>query len=651
VADQKYTVEIEYQISQQIGRQLPALSGQVAGIERGFMGSQQAMGGLNSGMRQGHSQAGALASAFADLGGSMRDAFTGAVEKAGALAMGLGKLGAVAGVGLAAYGVGHLNNELEQTQLSLGAIFNAQGFSHDFHEGLRMGGEQLAKMKQDVKTLPGDLGELAGIMKTIATPAAQGGLGPDAIRKMAGQSMLVGGIMGLGPEIVAREMAGLMTGRAGSHNILGTRLGFVGAKAKKLNAEDPAQRAKDINAEMAKYGPAAEEFGKSFVAQFTTLKDNVKYTLLAPATSPLFNSVKKTIGDINDWFDHNAAKVSIFAGRLGDGLAHAWERGTKIVEEWLPAIERFAEDAYSRLSDIWAKLAPDIKALGSTIKDSLMNGAALDKIESILKLYATIKIGGAVGGAVSPLIGPGVNMFTSAFGKGGGAMGGASAGGLGAIGAVGGGLAIGGALAAGGIAKGEMSALENLDSQYHEQAVKNVGDFAREMSQFSALFNSTINPAIEHFGTNGMHYLNTTIEAFNDLSDPMSLAIAELERFGPSIGIAGSSLQNLVNWMRGPQLGKTEDLIIERSSDALDSIQRPKMHDEHGRTPQDLVKAGAGGGGGGVHIHGNVEITISQNNEPSRVARNVVDMLAQMRRHPTVSRNVPNYSAISGGGR
>ena len=56
------------------------------------------------------------------------------------------------------------------------------------------------------------------------------------------------------------------------------------------------------------------------------------------------------------------------------------------------------------------------------------------------------------------------------------------------------------------------------------------------------------------------------------------------------------------------------------------------------------VKVGGGGGGGGVHVD-RVEITISSNQDPNRVARVVAGHLADLARYRKSSPYVPNFSA------
>ena len=70
--------------------------------------------------------------------------------------------------------------------------------------------------------------------------------------------------------MIPREMAMLLAGRAGSHNVLGQRLGFTGDKAHALQQMAPEERLKAINTELDRYSAATDRFSHTFVANWTT---------------------------------------------------------------------------------------------------------------------------------------------------------------------------------------------------------------------------------------------------------------------------------------------------------------------------------------------------------------------------------------------
>ncbi len=634
MSDTVYRVVIDYELRGDVDRPAARATGRLGDLDRAarhVVGAFDLLGGK-----------------LATFGGAVADAFTGAVERAGQLAATVAGVGVAAALGAVTYGAIHLNSELEQTSLSLAAIFNAQGYSRDFGDAMGIAADQVAKMKKDVMTLPGDLGQLGAIMKTIATPAAQAGMSPDAMRELAGRSMLVGGIEQLAPDLVAREMAQLLSGRAGAHNILGTRLGLIGSRAQTFNAEAPAARVADVRKELDRFGPAADAFGKSWFANWTTLKDNVKYTLLAPTTSPLFESVKRTVVGINGWFENHKAYVGGWADYVGRRLADAFEGGKTMILSWWPAIEVFAVDAYGRISRVWREIEPVVSRVGGAIKESLANGQALDKVESILKLYAGIK----TAQALAPLAGAGFSAIGGAFGAGGSGAAGAAAGLGGALGATG--LAAAGAASAMAVtaAAGELMALVNPASAHHDQAVAAAKDLEHATSRLAGDFDYLwvrIKPGIEWFGVEGTTELTKFAEGLDSVLSPMELARGAVDVFADKLRGSGGMLEELLQWLEqkvhepklnpdvAPKIDRdyplSPGMFVRAMGQAAQEQQQKKL----------APKPGAGGGGGGTSIH-TVQINLSTNQEPSRIARRVVDMIADIGRHPTASRHAPNWS-------
>lgn len=596
-------------------------------------------GDLAKGLDATHGKLGKIESAWGKIGeagssfaSNLNDAFSGAVEKAGDLAAGFAKMAVAGGIAAATYGVMHLNNELEQTAISMGAIFNAQGFSGgDFDKAMTMAADQVTKMKQDIRTLPGDLGQLAAIMTTIATPAAQGGASPDDIRKTAGRSMLVGRIMQVPPEMVAREMANLLAGRAGSHNILGSRMGFIGDKAHALHEADPAERFKMVNAEMAKFDAAAGRLGTSWVALSTTIKDDVKYMFLADATAPLFEGMKKSLAEVHAWAEHNRAGISAMTGRLGEGLKHAWEVGTEEIVKWGPAIQSFAHDAFAEMHSLWTAVGPLISHAAEALRSALADGTALSKIESILKLYGAVKLGGMVGPG---MMSGGGGLLKMAMGAGSTAAEGGPAGmAIGLAGAAAAAIAL-------AAAAGTAAAVMDKGSDVHELAVAEVERLGAAFSKFGDTLSVNVLPMVERWAVDLTGKVATVFETLNDPIDAFRNALYSL---GPQM----SWLANVIHdYHRKGMLDTTDDAApkVDRDFDVTENMAGRKAGQLTAIATAAAAAVGAKGGKGGTNIQ-KVEITVSSNQDPSRIARLVFSEMAALSRNPTASRAVPNFSA------
>lgn len=613
-----------------------------AGAAGGFAGGSSHGGSIASEARATEGAVSHMGEMIKSSLGGMADAFTDVVEKAGHLTMGLGMVAGAAGLGAMAYGVAHLNTELETTQISMGAIFQAQGFAGTFGSAFGMAADQLSKMKQDVKSLPGDLGQLSDIMKTIATPAAQAGARPDDMRQLAGRTMLVGTILGVQQDQGAREMAMLLSGRSGAHNVLGTRLGFIGDEAKKLNAAAPVERWKMINAELDKYGGAAERFSNSMVAQSTTLKDNVKYALLGPATSPLFESVKHTIADTNRWFDANQARVSKFAGALGTDLAHAWDRGVELAYSWGPVVVSFAKDVRNELEVVWTRFGPAVQQAAGSLKDALGNGTALHDIEKVLELYGVVKVGKPITSGAADVFGAlgGGKALGALIGTGGGASK--------ALAVAGSGVGLAGAAAAATVfavaalgAAGELHALADSTSKQHEAAKVAGTEFHGALSRFTDKFNVEIMPALDSFGVGLTH-------AAAWLIDPNSINWGAL--VNPSAN-KDADEQAMARFLEHEDniSGPMRQFGTEAGRAFVDAIRLPVGNIVPGMSINDQLKEKykhpkVPPGYGNINV-GPIHIEVNSNADPSRVARLTVKEILKVARNPKSDPHTPNYSA------
>lgn len=560
---------------------------------------------LGSGMKEVGS---AVESVSARVGGALASM----VDRVEGLAVGFAKVGASLALAGAVYGVGNLNNELEQTSVSLAAIFQAQGFSSTFAKGMTGASEQVAKMKQDVKALPGDLGQLSNTMKTILPGAAQAGVGVDDIRKLAGDTMLVGKILGVDSAMAGREMAQLLAGRAGGHNVLGSRMGI---DAKKFNAESAADRYKDIEAKMAGYGGAKDAFANTFVAQWTTAIDNVKYQLLQPMTMPLFEHVKATVGRLNDAFDRNHDKVVHFVNVVGDGLAHAWDKGVEAALKLEPVVGRIA--GYIEHLDM-TKIAHGMEGAGGAMLAAKM-------------LPSVISGGGSLAGSLIS----GMGSFVGG-GGGGGMM------------ATPAGLAVGGAAltALGVVAAGAAGAIWNMtdaSSVWHDQAVGHVSNIERSMIHVTGAFErltEDARPRIESLGDLFLGALDTAVSwgaSALDLADKFSWLGTTFLDITPGLQVFGAALHLLdLHTMLGP----ASSGIATAGHYQYNTINADPWNDASSKSWADLKPHPSPT----TNIQ-KVEIVVKGSDDPSRVARLTLLEIEKLGRHPKSSSYVPNYTS------
>lgn len=554
---------------------------------------------------------------------SLGSAFESVGDKIAGIAASAAKLGAVGVVGAVGYGVAHLNDQLEQTKISLAAIFSANGVASDMPGGLTLAKSVLADMRKDAAALPGEFSDLVGIFRSASVPGFQAGASVERLEKISANAMAAAAVTGIHMDQAGRELAQLMEGRAGAHNVLGLRLaGLAGDKAEHFNKLSGGERLKVLETELAKYSDSIAVFGESFNAQKSALFDAAK-NYLAKGTSGIFEQSKKAMNDVNKWIEMNGTRLDHMASLVGHKLEDGFDFGRRKIAEWTPAIITFAANANREIHSIIARVEPLIDRLEPKMKKALADPDLFKRLEHGAMLYSGLK----VGGAVAPMIG--------SLG-GGGAM-------LGAAGpAI---VVLAGAAAA-------LHVLTDETALFHAAA-----------SESFARIRASAGGAFEHLGN--------TVERVG----PLALRVADI--FGTTVivsleaGVRTLEIYakgiDLVTAAVGKGLGDLADKIKIFSGDTIDLRAAFAKDGEHlkrveaglygtefvGRRSvrenedRQKTKTGAGGGGGGTHIQ-KVEIVVSSNQDPSRIARLTVEKLQDINRFPTSSPKARNWGASHG---
>jgi len=564
---------------------------------------------------------GRLGQGASAIGGKLSSAFEGAVEKAADLAATVATLGAAAGFGAVTYGVAHLNNELEKTQISLAAIFGANGQTADMTQGMRRAADVMNDMRKDAAQLPGEFKDLVGIFQTAAIPAFRAGMNIDSVRTLSSKVMAVGAITSLPMAQTAREFAMLMEGRAGAHNVLGMRLaGLSGDAAHQFNAKLPAERVKVLTQALDKFAPAIAIYANSFDGLSSTMVDNAK-RFLGVGTSGLFEKVKGAMAEANAWYDKNQDSAMGWARTLGFHLEHGWDVGRRKIEEWGPLIVHFAEAAEGRLARISVRIGPVIERLEGGAKGLLANPErTLDKLGTVGALYGASK----VAGPLTSLAGEAGGLFAAAP-------------------EVGAAVAVGGA----GIAAGVYAILDAVE--HNEHAAANLGEAGEHLGvaveRIGHAF-EVAGPLIDLYGTlltNALELMAHGVEiAAKVIAEAADHAKAQWDLvfhpYGDAPEKAQQAADQKLNDEMMAEIRKRRDVEVDPR---LGAMARAALEQAQ-KAPKTVT--GAGGGGGGTHIQ-RVEIVVSSNQDPSRIARLTVERLQEISRFPTSSRNVRNFSA------
>lgn len=577
------------------------------------------------------SDLGSIASdTFSKIGGFVSGAanvFTGAVERVGAIAATFAKVGAVAGLAVLAHGVAGVNKQLETTQISLAAIFNANGVSN-FAGGMEIAKEQMAKMRADAARLPGETKDLVQIFRMASPSGFQAGASPDMLRDLSAKAMAAGKTMDLPMEQVARETAMLLQGRAGAHNVFGMDLGI---KAQGFNDKSAPERLAILTKALDKFEPSIEAFSKSWEGASSTFADNLT-KLEEAVTKPLFEKVKGALLSINESFARNEDSILAFASHIGEKIGAAFDVGLKHLDMWGNALGAFAENVRSKFAGVGDALGPLITRLEGVALNFLSSPASFDKIESILKLYAAIKV---VGG---PMLGGVASMGSSiasggaqlAMGMGGSALEAAAIGGPAAIAAIVG--ALGGLAVIAVAVAGAVHALTDESSNFHgmaERLTSSIRDnLGTAFSQLSDAASALAPAAIAVADAMGM----TLLIALDAVSGVAAQAAGAISSVASALG----SLAAFAG------IGGSGSVATGTGATEFNGFNAADLGGAIANGMK--TKVGGGGGGGGTHI-AKVEIVVTTNDDPSRFARRVKDVLAEDLRYPKSSRYVPNYAS------
>jgi hypothetical protein len=623
--------------------------------------------GFASKVGTAHSSLAALNGTLQGIGRGVMAPFDAVAHKAFDIGSALAKIGVAGGAGLTTYGL-KINQELESATLAFGALFNAAGMVKNIDAGMEKASGFMAKMRTDASVLPGEFQDLATIARTIATPAFQAGASIDKLESLSAKVMSAAATLGIAQDQAAREGAMALEGRAGSHNVLSTRLGI---HAQGFNELDPAKRMARFEAELDRFAPAIAKQAHSMDAVFSTFRDSGK-KFLSDATLPLFQNIKSAFVDVNGWLEKNDAFVNSKAQAWGSKLSWAFEEGKRITLEWGPLLVDFVDHAADRMSAMWTAAQPFVDKLAPIVKDFLKDPKAFDKIVGAAETYGAVKVGGSVlGGAADVGIGAmGIMSTLKMLGVGGGgaATAAAGAGAVGTAGATGSAGLLSGFTASSAAAEAELAGL--------------AGASTTSAAAFTGLFATVGSVGLALGGVSLAAW--QAYELYNDIASDeaktrdsrvrsMDSIFEEAKRTAQFVDEAGTHYQNMMQAMiaSGDELGVNlmwTATAAANAAAALDEVgkrgtsKNASLGEYWGSVlsagvqqavTESLASKGAGdkaktpkhGGGGGTHITGPITITIAGSSDPSRIARSVLAELEAVRRHPKVSRDVPNYSA------
>lgn len=597
---------------------------------------------LKSNFSAAKAEASGMGDGFSAVGTAAAGAFTSAVEKVGALALGMAQIAGAGALGAITYGVTGLNKELETTRVSLAAVLNANGQSTGGIEGaMESASGWIKQMKIDARDLPGEFEDLLGIVQTGAGAAFKMGLDPQRFEKMASSAMAAGKALAVPLDQAGRELAQLMEGRAGAHNVFGTRIGIdahstykdVDGAAKRFNELTKEGRAKVLDEKIGAFQPAIKAFANTYDAQSSTAVDNVKQ-LLQIGTQELFGRVVNDLRDLNEWMEANRGNLEAWAREIGHDLVSMHDKARALFEEWAPILKQFGENAYKKFGELWKEAEPYVAKIAGYMKEFFKDPESIDKMITLLKLYVGIKAYGALtGGPMAGLLGAGTQALTGAAGA---AAGGATTSVFGAT--VGGpaagavtGLAGIAAIAGIGAAVWQYEELQKDRRRMADEEFNNFRDYAKSLSE-------SMKSVENQFG-----YIDMAGQLYQE----------ELARITENSGEAAGALYSFAVALQNAEAdmkGAKDQMDQWRADDINDGVMQMVTSNAQtwlltGKTlPDDTKRKDKVAGSGNTIVNGNIYFTISSNQAPGQIAREVQKNLIEKRRFRTSSPDTKNWS-------
>jgi hypothetical protein len=323
---------------------------------------------------QAHANVGKLSGAFDSLGayadkvGGAMDAVAGRIFNVGAAMAAVAGAGAIAAVKT---GLVDINAGLEDAKLGFATVFNILG-NTGMSGGLALAGGLIEQIRDDAKSLPGEFQDFVSMAQNLAAPLINAGKSVEDIRDLTRDTVVAAAGLKVPFEQAAREMAMLVEGHAGGHNILGNKLGINAhtllGNGKEFNKATDVERIAFITNKLQNAKDALPAFSKSWSGLTSTLTDSVKQ-LLGRATTPLFEKVKTDLERMIALTD--SARARRLADSVGHELVEAHDKVVHAIDyihdNWY-RIRGFAREVHDDLISAFHIVEPIAKRLGQELE-------------------------------------------------------------------------------------------------------------------------------------------------------------------------------------------------------------------------------------------------------------------------------------------
>ncbi len=607
------------------------MAGVVYEVKTVYSAENRASGPTN----QAAASADKASSAFAGLGkfassaGSAMDSMATKLFAVGAGMAAIAGAGAIAAIKV---GLVDVNARLETTQIGFATVFNTLGAAGSFQSGMGMAKELMGQIRQDAAALPGEFQDFVGMAQTLTSPLINAGKGMADIRNMTRDTVVSAAALGVHYDQAAREMAQLVEGHAGGHNVLGLRMGITAqtqVNGKDFNKASASDRMDFLQKAMAKAKDSLPAFQRSWDGLTSTLSDNMK-TLLGKTTAPLFERIKGSLWSIvgdGGLLEKNQKRLDDLASAIGAGLVRAYD---------------YAEGKVQYIAAHWDGIWSTTQRWGSFLRNTLT---------AVLPIAT--KIGGALGHAlqdpqhlVKSLVAlrMGLGAMSMAPGIAGAFSGGGAA--AGAVGAVGAGAAVAvlavAAVGAAGVldvlSRKQEDASGNADRaiiqtghRFAGETGKLLGKLGKDLMQMGENLWAAFQPVVDLVGV-------VLIGAFNGLVialDGLVVAIGAIAGKWNDVWGSERTEDSSGDWNRdiimGDKIGKTS----KQYQQAEEARRAAALAGDQEKMATMAAKAAhKAGGGGKVNVQVNAPLQVLTDADPERIAKSIATIVGSHLKNP-----------------
>jgi len=257
------------------------------------------------------------------VGNNITNMLGGAFRRVAALGAGLFMGGALATAGRELIGI---NSGLEQANVGMASLFNAQA-GVPMAASLQLARREVAGLREDARKGVGELSDYTSAYQGALGLALPLGASLSQVRTLTRTGLAAGFAMqgDRGLQNAPLDIQQALAGQVGDRTtpIVMAALRAAGITEGAYRKLDPSKRIDTLITAFGRFEPGVEMMGRTWSAQMSTLKDNVR-ELLGRVSQPLFDRWSESLRGVNKWIERNYTTLEGFATRWGRSMLSVW---------------------------------------------------------------------------------------------------------------------------------------------------------------------------------------------------------------------------------------------------------------------------------------------------------------------------------------